>query len=269
MLTLFFNFQQVDQGGRTQFVKSIRELHDEFKNLREANEEDDQLDEDNDGIADVKQISQTELTIRKMGLFLRTVDPERVSSAFGQLYSILAMVIATLQVKFARAISLGVSIGNVVSTTFIKILGPAMKAVISEEYYPWVPVVIRYIARMIGISIGFAIQRVISTVTTALKGARDATDGFTNWTQKRNLHYLSDGYVDDGIALGLAVLGIYSQLFIFTRLPFIVRLVLFPFTFSEYTLQFLVSVAVTQGTTTAAQQANGFGAKAPPAAAPL
>ncbi|GBG27057.1 Hypothetical Protein FCC1311_032802 [Hondaea fermentalgiana] len=249
--------EAIDQGGRKDLVHAIKELHEQATSVRDANRTDDQLDEDGDGVADVNQISQAELTVRKVSLFLRSCDPEKVSAAFGRLYQILAMVIATLQVKFARALSLGVSIGNVLSTTILKATGPTIKNIVDEDYYPWIPVVTRYICRMIGISIAFSVQRVLSTVHTALNGARIATDAFTRWCEARNLHYLSDGYLDDATAFLLAGLGIYGQLFLYTKLPFIIKLILFPATVSEYILTFMVSTSVARGTTTANQQ-QGF-----------
>mmetsp|Transcript_25148 Transcript_25148/g.54300 ORF Transcript_25148/g.54300 Transcript_25148/m.54300 type:complete len:350 (-) Transcript_25148:232-1281(-) len=237
-----------DQGGRTQLLKNLKVMQGQAQSVRRANSEDDKIDADGDGIADVKQISKKELSMRKMGVFLRAVDPQVLSSTLSNLYSIFMAVLATLQIKFARSISLGASIGNILANTARKFIVPPLKEVVGEEYHNWVPVVTNYICRMIGISIAFAVTRVLSTIHTAIRGARLATDGFTEWCEARGLNYLTDGYVDDAVAFVLAGLGIYGQLFIWSELPILIKLIMFPFSIVESLLSMLVSASVTAST---------------------
>jgi len=75
------------------------------------------------------------------------------------------------------------------------------------------------------------------------------------WAESRDMHYLSDGYADDAFAFLLAGLGIYGQLFVWSKLPFIVKLLLFPATLTEWLLSMLVSLNVSNGTSTANQAA--------------
>lgn len=246
-------FEATSQGGRDNFVKNISLLGEQIKHVREANEEDDEKDEDGDGIADVKQISKSQLTRRKFMVFIRSCDPNVVSEALSHLYTILMTVTATLQVKFARTISLGSAIGNVLGKTVVKFVVPALKGVINEDLHKWVTPVALYLCRLIGISIAFAVQRVLSTVHTAFRGARLATEGFTIWCNKRGLNKYSDGWYDDAFAFFLAGIGIFGQLFIWNRLPFLIKLILFPLTFTEWILSFLVSASVSRGTATANQ----------------
>ena len=50
--------------------------------------------------------------------------------------------------------------------------------------------------------------------------------------------------MDDIGAFALAGLGIYAQLFVFPFLPFLIKLLLFPATFTEWVLTMFVSAAV-------------------------
>lgn len=65
---------------------------------------------------------------------------EQVAAAVEGLTTAYIAVMATLRVKFAKAITLGMSIGNVLT----KIAGPyvtqALKVVIPDEYEKWIPV---------------------------------------------------------------------------------------------------------------------------------
>jgi hypothetical protein len=250
-------FEAFDQSGRHALVKNLRLLAEEAEDVREADEHDDTLDENRDGIKDVQQLSSEQLAVRKFLVAVRAADPIIISEALSNLYGILMAVMATLQVKFARAISLGAAIGNVLSKTALKFIVPPLKEVMPEEMHKWLPVIATYICRLAGVSIALSVNRVLSTVHTAVRGARLATDGFTGFTERRNLHYLSEGYADDAVALLLAALGVYGQLFVWARLPFIVKLLFFPATLLEWVLSFLVSASVARGTATT-HQAQGF-----------
>jgi len=255
--------EATDQSGREKLLKNLRKLKGQIDAVRQANDEDDALDEDGDGVQDVKQITQAELGMRKMLVFARACDPNVVAKSFSSMYAILMAVTATLQVKFARTFSLGASIGDVLAKTTLKFVVPPLKEMVPEEFHKWIPPVSQYICRFIGISIAFSVNRILSTVHTAIRGARLATDGFTKWCEARNLHYLSDGYLDDAFAFLLAGIGVFGQLFVWNRLPLLIKLLLFPATFTEWVLSMLVSMQVSLGTSTP-QQAGAFsGAKNP------
>jgi hypothetical protein len=67
--------------GYENSVKCIEDLVEDFKVFEEANSKDNAEDKDGDGVADVKQISSQELATRKTLLFLKTVDPGRLTTA--------------------------------------------------------------------------------------------------------------------------------------------------------------------------------------------
>ena len=55
----------------------------------------DEVDNDGDGIADVKQISSKELVQRKIGVIAKAIDPELVADAVTAINAGLMAVVAT------------------------------------------------------------------------------------------------------------------------------------------------------------------------------
>ena len=94
---------------------------------------------------------------------------------------------------------------------------------------------------MIGATIAFQIQRILSTVSTAMRGGHLMIDNFTDFCETRGLMYLTDGYMDDVLAWLVVALGIYFQLFLVTSLPFIIKLVVLPLFLLEWLLTTLIS----------------------------
>lgn len=71
------------------------------------------MDKDGDGIADVDQIDPSKLFMRKLNLMIISVEPEELLKAMGVLYAGFIAVVATLRIQFARAVTLGNSIGEI------------------------------------------------------------------------------------------------------------------------------------------------------------
>lgn len=82
-VTLIAAFEAFRQCGAYESVSvNGAELYKELCTVWEANASDDKKDENNDGVADVEQLSgSAELVKRKTLLLLRTVDPQRITSA--------------------------------------------------------------------------------------------------------------------------------------------------------------------------------------------
>ena len=70
-------------------------LHKSYKVAMEASKKDDEVDDDGDGVADVKQISSKELVQRKIGVIAKAIDPELVAYAVTAINAGLMAVVAT------------------------------------------------------------------------------------------------------------------------------------------------------------------------------
>lgn len=70
-------------------------LHKSYKVALDASKKDDEVDDDGDGIPDVKQISSKELVQRKIGVVAKAIDPELVADAVTAINAGLMAVVAT------------------------------------------------------------------------------------------------------------------------------------------------------------------------------
>ena len=90
--------------------------------------------QDNDGTPDVLQVSSAELFKRKMLLILRTVDPHRVGGAVAALNAGFLAILATLKLQFAKTVTLGNSIAEMIETPVDRYLVPKVEPFVPIEY---------------------------------------------------------------------------------------------------------------------------------------
>lgn len=234
-------FEAFKQGGAETMYENFGILRQQLQHVRIANEEDNKKDDDGDGIADVKQISKEELASRKFQLIFRSMDPHIMQLALANMWTATLSAATTVKLVFARTIALGVSIGNNIYRPLERYVIPLLIANTDPTYHKWYPMVFSYICRMIGASIAFQIQRILSTVSSAMKGGHMLIDNFALLCETRGITYLSEGYLDDIAAWLLVAIGIYSQIFLFTSLPLLIKLLFFPAFIMEWILTTLVS----------------------------
>ncbi|CAN0373046.1 unnamed protein product, partial [Ectocarpus fasciculatus] len=79
-------------------------------------------------------------------------------------------VLVVLKFRFAKVIALAVSIGNNLRPIVAKIFGPALAFVIPREYHQWIAPMINYFCKFVAMTVAWWIQRLISTVQSAIKG---------------------------------------------------------------------------------------------------
>jgi len=60
----------------------------------------------------VDQIDPSKLLVRKVNLVMISVEPEPLMDALSSLYAGFIAVVATLRLQFAKAVTLGASIGD-------------------------------------------------------------------------------------------------------------------------------------------------------------
>ncbi|CAN0262968.1 unnamed protein product, partial [Ectocarpus sp. 12 AP-2014] len=79
-------------------------------------------------------------------------------------------VLVVLKFRFAKVVALAVSIGNNLRPIVAKIFGPALAFVIPREYHQWIAPMINYFCKFVAMTVAWWIQRLISTVQSAIKG---------------------------------------------------------------------------------------------------
>lgn len=94
-----------------------------------ASEEDDKVDDDGDGIADVDQIEAADLAQRKLQVAMKAIkEPDRLQVACGALFSSYLAVLATLRLEFARTTAFALGIVEMAKYPIIRTLAPLVRA---------------------------------------------------------------------------------------------------------------------------------------------
>lgn len=85
--------------GYDETMRCLRILYDSYAIAKAASDKDDQVDDDGDGIADVKQIDASALVQRKALVMLKVLDPQIVSEAaagaWGGIMGVVGKLIVT------------------------------------------------------------------------------------------------------------------------------------------------------------------------------
>jgi len=221
--------------------KGITALYHSYLGLRDANKKDDERDDNNDGIPDVRQISKNELITRKIKVFLTNCNPAQLQEALAGIYTGFIAVLATLRAQFARTIALGNSIADVVHSHLNKYVEPTLKRIVPAEYHQWIPVFVSYTFRTAGLSLAYFVTRVLFAVQSALKGAQLVLNAWAAYCKEMGKEELSSGIWDDVAVVVLSVAGMYVQLFYGFGLPSLLGLLLFPAVWAETILQWMVA----------------------------
>lgn len=215
--------------GYENSVKCIEDLVEDFRVFEEANSKDNAEDKDGDGVADVKQIGSQELATRKTLLFLKTVDPGRLTTAIAGIvftssylyntkpfsyFSIglnsgLLAVIATLKLQFAKSITLGNAIGDIAKKPSKTYIIPALEAVMPAEYKRWAEPLVMYMIKSLCISMAWFLQRIISAVHSAIRGGVMVSKNLLEYLSKMGYLHINheETFIDEIVGYGLAVTG--------------------------------------------------------------
>ena len=225
-------------------VKFVRDLKEDFSHFLEVNRHDDEVDDDGDGIADVAQIDKKALFQRKVLLFLKTVEPVRVSDALAGLQSGFLAVIATLKMQFCKAITLGSAIGEIMMKPANKYVLPVLENVLPEEYRKWGRPAISYTVKMLAISFAWTVQRIISAFHSAMRGGHMFAENFLGYLNIMGYYQIDtkNSQVDEMLGYGVTACGLWFQLRTGFNLPFPLNILLLPFTILEWWLTWILNI---------------------------
>lgn len=245
-LTLIAAVEAYRMCGYDSTIKCINVILDDLKKVAAENKKDDKEDKDGDGIADTLQVTNAQLIQRKTLLFMRTVDPKRLSDAIAVITASFFTVIATLKLQFAKTITLGNAIGDVVEAPATKYLLPAFEKALPVEYRKWAQPVMSYSIKSVAISIAWTVQRVLSAFHSAIRGGLLFSRNILYYLDAMDIVKINheETYLDEAIGYGVAILGLWFQLGLGFSLPFILQIFLWPFTFAEWFLIWTVSSSV-------------------------
>lgn len=246
-MTIVASAEAAYQFGWDRIKVSLIALHGEWHKASDAFQRDNKIDKDRDGVADVEEMSAKDLAARRLMVLTRAMDPEKVSAALEGLTIAVVAILATLRVKFAKAITLGTAIGQVLEQILSPFTTPSLQYALPDDYDKWVPVISRYGFRYLGISMSWILMRVITAVFAALKGSELSLLGIIGYLE--NFGYVERGTFKKGnpAVVGawalLAMVGAYLQISSGFTLPFPINLLFFPLTVLEQFIIFAVGTS--------------------------
>eukprot|EP01126_Amoeba_proteus_P027795 TRINITY_DN2751_c0_g2_i5.p1 TRINITY_DN2751_c0_g2~~TRINITY_DN2751_c0_g2_i5.p1 ORF type:complete len:354 (+),score=59.70 TRINITY_DN2751_c0_g2_i5:81-1142(+) len=240
--TTFAAIEAYKACGWTKSYECLQILWKDLSNVWKANIEDDKIDADGNGIPDNEELDPQQLALKKLDLVLRTVNPVLCMDAISGLATGFLAVVATLRVQFAQTITIGVSLGEIFLKVVQPFACPLLSELIPQPYHRWIPVIVIYGCKIVGVSLAWTMQRVISAFYSAIKGAELFANGLHHYLDRHNIHA---PFVRDSlhlIVMIVAALGFTWQLTRGFSLPFPFNLLFFPITIIEWLLMWFVGV---------------------------
>ena len=164
--------------------RNVQELMIELKPVFEANDADDLVDDDGDGISDVDQISPPELLKRKIMLLVFNLkSPHKIQDAVKSIYAALLAVLATLKLEFAQTTAIAMGIADMVQKPIVKFADAddgKIKEILPKQAHQWIVPTIDSIFRIAAIMVALYVSRIISSFYAALRGGKLVAEGIVN-----------------------------------------------------------------------------------------
>ena len=200
-------------SGGTEALKYLNDIWEESKLVYKANKEDNKVDADGDGIADVKQMSAKAVATRKVSLVLKTINPSKLLEAYGGLAKAFAGVCATLKLQFAKVISLAVSIADAMRPVMTKLVGPIMVALVPKDYQKWISPLIDVFCKFVAGSIAWFLYRIVAAVHSGIVGGLICTRALMRFANEKKLLSWKheDTMLDEYLGWAIAAVGVYYQ----------------------------------------------------------
>eukprot|EP00746_Dinoflagellata_sp_MGD_P043823 gnl/MRDRNA2_/MRDRNA2_20666_c0_seq2.p1 gnl/MRDRNA2_/MRDRNA2_20666_c0~~gnl/MRDRNA2_/MRDRNA2_20666_c0_seq2.p1 ORF type:complete len:331 (+),score=69.82 gnl/MRDRNA2_/MRDRNA2_20666_c0_seq2:119-1111(+) len=158
-------------GGQV-LVDELTICWNDAEGAAKASAEDDEIDADGDGIADVLQISKKDLLQRKARVVMVAIkDPQRLAGAVQYLMSAYVSVLATLKFQFAKTVALSLAIAGMLELPTVRVLAPILARSLGPELNHWACPIISTTMKMIAVVVAAYVQATISAFYSALRGA--------------------------------------------------------------------------------------------------
>lgn len=236
------------QMGWQRSYRDVSIVYAQMRLVYDANEKDDMLDEDGNGIVDVDEIAPSDLAKRKLTLAMRTVEePDKLQTAMGSLWAAYLAVLATLRLQFARVAAMALGIAEMVSPPLLKMFSPPLQEALGSDLKHWVPTLITTVINIIAIGFAWYIQKVISAFYSGLRGGTmfaNALFAFLEdrgWLAKMPCEgVFKTPYLNEAVGYPVAAVGFYTQLRYGFTLPFPLNLILLPLTIVQWLIEYQI-----------------------------
>jgi len=245
-VTLVAAVEAAARFGWPQIASSVGALWAAATAASAAVRRDAELDADHDGRADVVDLSPAARSARVVAVVARSVDPVEVAAAAEGLATAGLAVVATLRLRFAKALTLGGCLGDMVEDFAGGFVTVALDRVLPPQYRRWAPVLTRLGCRSAGVWAAWWLSRLVGAGYAAMRGAYLFVGGVSGYAVRHG--YVQRGWVERGsipacvLWGGLVALGAGWQFGNGFRIPFPLNLLLLPVSIVEAMLVFVVGV---------------------------
>ncbi|EOD41242.1 hypothetical protein EMIHUDRAFT_448732 [Emiliania huxleyi CCMP1516] len=236
----------------------------EAQSVADASRKDNDVDADENGVADVDEMTSRELLRHKTALAMSTVqDPQRLQAAAGFLWAAYVSVLATLRLEFARTISLALACAEMFEFPITRCFLPGLVALLGPDLQHWGTTIIQSALALVTTLVAIWLQTAISAFYAAVRGGRMFAEGlfalmeehglFTDAKGLPKLPCFKEGWSPEDSTLDeaasapvvgftLAGCGFLYQVTTGFELPFPLNLVFLPLTAVEWLLRWQIYV---------------------------
>ena len=147
--------------------------------------------------------------------------------------------------QFCKAVTLGSALGEMALKPVLKYVLPRLEAALPEEYKKWARPALVYSVKCVAVSFAWLVQRVISAFHSAVRGGHMLAQNMLEYLDHMD-YYKVDVNVtqmDEILGYGLGALGLLYQLSSGFGMPFLLRMVMWPFSFLEWWLVWLLNIS--------------------------
>ena len=234
-------------AGWEQTKAALLDVYADAKAVYEADAADSKRDMDGDGVADVHQLTPQQLLMRKLAVWASAVkDPEKLSVAIGGLYAAWLGVQAVLRIEFAKTITLGISIAEMVTPMAQRVCVPFLVHVLPDSYHHWIPLIIKASVRSLAVAVAWRVQVVVSAFHLALRGGLLCARSLLRYANARG--YMKpteeETYADEVLGYAIAAAGFAFQYQNSFGVPFPLNLVFLPLSVVEWYIRWSVTTPV-------------------------
>jgi hypothetical protein len=226
-------------------MEALEEIREDYVRIKEAHEEDERKKKDDDGgKKPTTELQPAQLVQRKLQLALLAVeDPQKLSMAVGRLYTAWLAVVATLRIQFAKTVTLGISIADMLDGPAMRYGLPIIAHLVPPEYHRWLPVAIRTLAKAVAVAFAWYLSVLISAAQSAMRGGLMCSRALLRIANKHDVVEVNedDSYLDEIVGFLLAAAGLYTQWMWGFEAPFPLNIVLLPFSAIEWYIRWTVT----------------------------